>query len=441
MAYIFIFIVCLLIYYPTFKYGPVVDDISNRSRRKKGSWKDTKNILFQIRVRLNGEYPVKSILLDHLITFSLHTSVCFFIYKIFNNLPAALLFSVNLSNNQVSIWMNGKRYAINALLCLTALLFQPYGIIFWFLTPFFQASAISFPTVLSLYGHWYFILLIPFILFVGNKRLLRLSKVRKEQNNLKELSTWDNRKILLIFKSIWFYFIHGLFPFTPNMYIEYLMFCYLKDEDTKKAYSIDFRTVAGFILTIFIVLLYIANKDLGFGLMWWLLTIIVYCNWTTFTMFFAERYMYLPNIGLMLFLAKSLSYINPYLWICVFILYSTRLITFMPMYKNLDSYMNHHMYWFPNNDNGWNGAIGIANSKKDSQHALILTEMAVRNNCWSPRILTSRAALLAAFGQIEPAFNCINEAKSLLNDKYGKILLPKIEKLEQDIKNMVKNKK
>ena len=243
MEYLVILGVCLAVYYRSFKYGLVVDDVSNRVkplRDKHKVW------YHRIRRALNGERPVKSVGFDRFITVFIHTTVCMLIYKMLHSLPAALLFAVNVSNNQTSLWLNGKRYGINVMLCLLAYKFVPIGIIFWFLTPFFQASAASFPLVLALStGNWAYVLIIPCIFIVGKGFLLKWAMDRHKKNLVPELAQFTPSKIIFMLKTIAFYFVRGIIPFAPSMYISYLDKAYMKASDTKKALKFDLLALFG----------------------------------------------------------------------------------------------------------------------------------------------------------------------------------------------------
>jgi len=433
MAYLIIVVVCLVAYCKSFTYQPVVDDVSNRVKHNKPEQEKRHSLIVRIRRALDGNYPVRSIGLDRAITFFINTAVCCLMYKAFGSLVASLLFAVNISNNQVSLWLNGKRYGINTIICLLAYI-SPWLIPLWFLTPWFQASAITFPLLLVFkYSPW-LLLAVPCGLLAGNKFLINWAKSRIKKNNFPFFHQWNNKKIFLIAKTFAFYFVRGIVPFIPSMYVNYLRNYGFIEEDTKKAYSIDVATVFGFILILSIPVLYMLDPAFFFGLMWWLITIAVFSNYVTITMVFGERYMYLPNVGLMLFLTNCLNLISPNLWLLVFGLYLGRLISYMPMYKDLDAFFEHHLYTDPTNDTGWVGAMNIATAKKDSATALQLTNRALAHGAVSPRIWINRAALVAAYGDKKIALECLDEADVSCTDSYRDILLPKINQLRKEIK-------
>ena len=106
MAYLVIMLSCIAVFYRTLKYDIVVDD---DYFRHNGKAIKPKHFFDAIQKCLVGLKPVNNKVLDHAITLTIHTVVCMLIYKAFGSIAVSLLFAFNLSNNQVSIWMNGKR--------------------------------------------------------------------------------------------------------------------------------------------------------------------------------------------------------------------------------------------------------------------------------------------------------------------------------------------
>ncbi|MCP3684356.1 MAG: hypothetical protein GY861_16890, partial [bacterium] len=282
-------LVCLAMYYRSLNYQPVVDDIANRKKYNNPDFKPNKLSITSIRRNLTGEDPIRNVQIDRVLTIFIHTITCMLMYKAFNSLPASLLFAVNVSNNQVSLWLNGKRYGISAILCLLSYILAPVGIVFWFFTPFFQASAFTFPIVLAFKGYPLLLMLSPLAFILGNQYLAKWIKLRADRINTVELKTWNWKKPILMCKTITYYFIRGLVPYIPLMYHRYLMHFGCTDKDSKEAYKPDLLFIIGLLLVLLIPTLYFINPIIGFGLLWWLITITVYSNWITLTVPIAER--------------------------------------------------------------------------------------------------------------------------------------------------------
>ncbi len=413
-------------FYRSLKYGIVVDDIANRKRLEHNAEYYRRHILSSIRFAFNGEFPVKSIFLDHCLTLGLHTIVCCLIYGIFDNLAASLLFAVNVGNNQVSLWLNGKRYAVNAILCLIAFSIGSWGVVFWLLTAMFQVSAVSFPFVMLLAGSGFYILMIPLLFIFGNKHLTEWIKSKKETCKVKAFIKWDDRKIVLFLKTIAFYFMRGVFPYVPTMYPEQFKRFGLINADTEDAYKFDVRAFAGLFIIAVILFGYCFYSSLFFGLMWWLITIAVFGNLVTLTVPLAERYMYLPNIGLMLFLSNLLGLVNGNAWLLFFIIYSVKLQTFMPMYYNIDDYLKHHCFYYPKNDQAWIFRVNRCTELNDVFGVMNLSNDGLVANQDSSFLWLQRAIGFISIGKIDMAKQCVEMARRFARDEYSLFIEQKI---------------
>jgi hypothetical protein len=412
------------------KYGIVVDDIDNRTRHRQDGYTKKWGFFRNIINRLNGVYPVRNIVLDRVITIAIHTAVCALIYRAFDNLPAAMLFAVNVGNNQVSLWLNGKRYGINAILCLLAFIYSPYGALFLLVAPLFQASAITFPIFLAMYNNVFIVALIPLLFLVGNKHLTAWIKSKYSVCKVSEYLVWNNAKIIFMFKTIAYYFIKGLIPFAPTMYPEEFKRFGIIDEETEQAYRFDLQALLGFWLVVATAIGYFYNSQMFIGMVWWLCTIVVFGNLITLTVPLAERYMYLPNVGLMVALSMALSFIHPMAWMAIFLLYVVRLFTFSSMYRDIDSYLKHHCFYYPKNDQSW---IFLANKHaKDNDifGVMHLANSGLLANPKSTLLWLHRATGFIRIQQMKLADQCIEMAKKYAKDRYGEIVSSKITEIE-----------
>jgi hypothetical protein len=329
--------------------------------------------------------------------------------------------------------MNGKRYGINAILCLTAYIYN-FGMLALLLTPFFQVSALSFPVVLALTKRWEYILIFPLMALFGGKFLYRwiLSKFRVMP--VKEYKRFTYKKIFFVAKTLTFYFFRGLLPVAPDIFPNYLRYFGFTGKDTADAYRIDYQTIFGLVLLLGIPVLYITYPTLGLPLLWWLVTISVFSNWITLTVTFADRYMYLPNVGLMVFLGTALNLIHPFAWLIVFGIYVGRLVTYIPIYKNIVSYLEHHTYIDPKNDSAWVSLVELSNSVNEYAIALNYVNTGIKNNGNSPRLWMHKAALLNALNNKKKALECVAVAREKCVDGFEAVFIDKINKIEKMIK-------
>lgn len=433
MAYLIITAVCLIAFYRSLTYGIVVDDIANRKRAHQRPSCERRRPLWKRLVRrLNGEYPVHNIVLDHAITLTIHTAVCCLMYGIWQNLPASILFALNVGNNQVSMWLNGKRYGVNAILCLLAYMYMPFGMVFWLMTGLFQVSALTFPAVLLFAGNWWLILLTPIVLMIGDAKLSdNIQKRIKDfaEGKCPEYVSFPIGKICFVLKTIAYYFIHGLFPYVQTMYPEQFKDFGLRNDVTRDTYRFDVQALAGLMVIALAVVGYIVRPDLFFGMMWWLITIAVFSNVVTLTVPLAERYMYLPNIGLMLTLAMLLNIVHPMAWMLVAVWYATRLWTFMPMYRDIDSYLEHHTFYYPENDQAWSFRCNRHAVNGDPIGVLYLSNMGLLKNQKSGFLWIHRAQGFQNIGQHGLVKECLSMARQCAVDGYKRIFDKEINKL------------
>lgn len=433
MEYCIIVFTCLVVYFRSLRYGTVVDDVDNRKNHDRPSVEATRKWYTRLRRKLSGEYPVKNIELDHFINIVINTTNCVLVYACFGSLPAALLFSVCVSNNQVSLWLNGKRYGISAMLCMLAYLYSPWGIGFWLLTPFFQASALSFPILLALLGKFYFFPIVLAGLLMGNKFIINWAKDRQSKTRSLVCKTWDDEKLVFILKTIAYYFVRGIGAYTPNMYPKQFKRFGIYEKDTREAYRFDIQAFAGLLLISLIPVAYVINPVVFIGALFWLVTILVYGNWVTITVPLAERYMYLPNIGLMVFVAKVLSLVHPLAWVGVFIFYLTRHMTFMPMYKDMNSYLKHHTYWFPENDQAWVFRANYHANNGDVFGVMHLANEGLLADIKSPLLWLHKARGFAKIGRKDVCNQAIRMARDCSEGAMKEVVEKEAVKIESQL--------
>ena len=122
--------VCGIFYARTINYLLVVDDLTQFELKKNGEKCELKKAGFVrwIKYKLYGfgtlgvdftdqKTQRNSIRKDHLLTLVLHATICCLIYEVLghNDISfwAALLYAVNPTSHETSIWSNGRRYSIN----------------------------------------------------------------------------------------------------------------------------------------------------------------------------------------------------------------------------------------------------------------------------------------------------------------------------------------
>ena len=141
-------------------------------------------------------------------------------------------------------------------------------------------------------------------------------------------------KIVVGVKCYAYYTYIALLPLHLGMYHT---FCYtlgLSEKDNKHWGKVTPLFFAGLLL-ICVVLVGIVwgNSEVRLGLVWYTLFIAQWCNVRTLYQPIAERYLYLPNVGLMYVLAICIGH-SPVaigMWLTF---YCTRLYYYLPAYKD-----------------------------------------------------------------------------------------------------------
>ena len=167
--------------------------------------------------------------------------------------------------------------------------------------------------------------------------------------------------------------------------------------------------------------------------MWWLVTILVFGNLVTLTVPLADRYMYLPNIGLMLWVGMVLAYIHPLAWVLLFASHATRTWTFMPMYKNIETFLWHHCYMFPESDQCWNFKINKHSKVNDIFGVMFLSNEGLVNNPDSPLLWVHRAHGFNFIGKKDLARQAVEQAERYTRDGLVKHFKAKIEETKMVI--------
>jgi hypothetical protein len=317
----------LLFYYRTLSYAGICDDIPvfNKPEPIGKGW-------MKFWYHLHGR-KYQSYKLAHCQTLGIHTLNCVLIYLAFgsNYISAltALLFAVNPVNNQCSVWMSGKGYSMNTTCALLMWMFPYVSPLTYVYGLYFNgASLLFFPLVFLFTKYWWLSSLVLLGLWREHMRIFDKknpgSKFNTESNN--ELRAIAPRKIIVMFKSLGYYFINALSAMRLGFYHKYLFLHGVNKDTNKDSYKID----KYFFIGITIALTTLITHNLG--LVWFCANIIMWCNFISFNQTITNRYIYLPNVGLMLIIS-SLLMVYPPLALVALTYYITKLCLFLYFYK------------------------------------------------------------------------------------------------------------
>lgn len=330
----------LLFFHRTLSYGYVSDDIPVSVHKEP----IPKNFLHRIWIQFRGQRYMNA-RESHWITLTIHILNCVLIYIAFGkNLPsltAALFFSVNPINTQGgSIWISGKPYS-SATLCVLGMYALPYvAPLGYIVASFFSGNALLTPLPFLLTRFW-FLALLPALCFgIFYKVISKKWNLKFSTNTEMRAIAW--RKFIPYFKTFGYYFRICCFPYKLGLYHTFIWGLGVNKEYNKKCYRINRDFWIGLIIWMASLLHIIFVRDMvSFGLMWFMVNISMFCNFITIQQQIAERFVYLPNVGLMLamsFLCLKLPPPISYYFLSLILAY---FITRLWYYR--ESYIND--YW------------------------------------------------------------------------------------------------
>lgn len=333
-----ILLVNLIFYFKCLRYNYVSDDIpSSRRKEEHPKWKYWLLVL---------EGHLKSTpQIDHAITTFIHALVCVFIYTGFRSIEilststdnvsflAALLFCVNPINNQASVWISGRGYALSALGMTSAMTFPALGIIFLTLATYSNAGFLAPLCLIGSKFSW-LLLFMPAVWFFHSKRFKTNVVNKMKMEMYKEDKRIHPIKLILAIKTFGFYLTHAIIPIKTTFYHSY--FQSMAGCGKEKAYSFKDKFLWIGIITILCIIKYWITTQwnmVSFALLWWCVCLAPFCNLFRLQQEIGERYCYLPTIGLMIVLAAILQ---PYpLAISFFLgMYMTKLWFYADIYKD-----------------------------------------------------------------------------------------------------------
>jgi len=422
-----IIILSFIVYYRTFFYSIVVDDISTckriidnpekfslKSRLKYGK---IPGIVRYVKERLYGfgTFGVE-ITREHIFTTFLFTLASVLIYLCLgkNNISlwAAILFLLNPINNQISIWINGKRYLINVILVLLMIKFAPLGILLYFLTPLFQMTAVFSPILL---GNPWYLLAIPAMILIGHREIR--AKIRQRYRIIKDSdrTEYHPRRLIITVKQFGHYFFKMIAPGRCAMTYDRLYYWGITKEGNKDAYAINIDFARGILAFIVVGVLYCALPGIYKSyLLFVVLGTIQWCAVIPVTQDLADRYCNLPNVFMMLIVSYlAQTYLGAYavtVLLTLAVYYLCYLMIVMRMYRNIGSYWEYHRFYYPQLPAPRKYEINMLINNRDYMGAWYLVREGLRH---SPRefILLQQAAVChKAIGEIGKARDYANLA-------------------------------
>ena len=303
---------------------------------------------------------IKNKKLDHLCTLCMHTICCVLIYLAFGSnlvsFMAALLYSVNPSNAQTSIWLNGRRYLTTVIIALLVWWLKPISLFLCVFIPYLQFGGVAIPLLYAITPHWWMLIVASPLILLYRKRLQVWlegrtnchSILKLKQNEIVQLKP---QKVIVMVKTLGYYFWRGVFPTGIYFYAKFLQNFGVDIHGTKNAYELNWDFYKGIVTLSICSLLAIYVPCTRLGLFWWFLFIIMWSNFITLTMTVADRYMCIANVGLMLVVANLINIIGYTYGLIAFTVLCTLYLTILHkekgMYSNIDDFYKHHTFNYP----------------------------------------------------------------------------------------------
>lgn len=352
----------LIVFFRSLKFKIITDDVRWYAGKKDGwgrPFSDYKWNIFKFAAdRLYGGCTFlnikwgfdKNIEIDRVFTVFLHTVICVLLYITTGSLWGSILYACNPMNNQTSLWINGRRYAVNIILVLTSCIAFQHGLWYlslplWAYTAYFHLTAIFTPI---LWGKWWVMFAIAPFLWIYRERIMGQIVERLQSVRSKELLIFFPRRIIVVIKSYGFYFFQCLFPSRTLMYYPDLHFWGISSEGNRDAYDLNrdfYMGCIGLILTMVgIILLPTSQKAMA---IFAFCSLIQWCNIVYAVQTLADRYSNMALPFLMVFWAALLQHLYaPLLYACAAYYLMSLSIT-MRMYPIIWDFYAYHIWACP----------------------------------------------------------------------------------------------
>lgn len=346
MPIVVIILTCILLYWRTLKFDLVVDDIRHRGhlKTKPKHW-------------FYGFYGTGTLGFntwrDHALAIALHAVICVLMYIALGPVAgdsvafwAAMLYACNPANNQTSIWLNGRRYAVIIILTLLMLVFKPWGLALYFITPFYHVTAILAPILL---GPAYSLAVLA-ALAVGWRFFWKRYQGRMKEVLSDDFRFFRPKRLIVCVKIYGFYCNKMIFPGITRMINPHFFGWGLTDKGNKRAYSFNWMFWRGIAyLAASIAGGFFFKGDL---LYMWAFMCLSTLQWSGFfsgLQEVADRYISLPNVFMMFFVSYFVHVYLGFYWLAVILplmaYYISRLSITMLMYRNILLFYDYHMFF------------------------------------------------------------------------------------------------
>lgn len=295
---------------------------------------------------------------DHAFTLVMHIINCILVYLAFGKTDisflAALLFAIHPAAMQgSSVWLSGKGYSAGLMFVLLGWWIKPLFPLFYGIGSFYVAVLVA-PLMFLKTHYWYWLLLLPFGFILRKKMLVsgikfKYSMVKKTRDPFH----WHN--IILVFKTIGYYFMLSIWPTRLGVHHEFMAMYGVTKQETKDClkFTEPFFWIGVAITTLTGYMFFWHWNPIALGLMWFIVFIAPWSNWMAAVhQPIGERYGVISLVGINFVLANI---IIDYPLVCIFFLtyYATITNQFLPAYRNILDFAVYNVLNFPRSFQGW----------------------------------------------------------------------------------------
>lgn len=347
----------LILYFNTLKNSVILDDIPWYAHRQKKDipFKGFKGLVLWFQDTFYGGATFgMNIELDHLFAIGLNCLTGVLIYKALGNNDisfwASILWLANPVNNQVTCWLNGRRFMVNIILTLIMML-SPWFIFLYPLTSVLQVSAFFAPILLASKSPL-FLLIIPLVLGCCLTVLRTKIQARFKLVHDKDRQTLHPKRLFIIVQDYGHFFFKMLVPGTCAFTYPMHYYWGITEKGNKQAYSFNFdfwRGILAISLSVLGFYYFGGNKACLWAFL--CLSTLQWCSLIPVTQDLADRYVSLPSVFMMFFVSyvahQVLGSQATIFLAGLTVYYICMLFNVMRLYHNMVSYWEHARYYFP----------------------------------------------------------------------------------------------
>lgn len=266
------------------------------------------------------------------ITHALNT----FVVNLIWGWKVALIFALHPMSVPGAAWITGGYYSVTAFLCLTSYYFiHSMGAIGAFIGSIFFTAAlgstitcIGFPFLFIFQEHYGLLCFWPLVMYLFGKRFTTGFNIRN--NGRKDQITY--KKLAVIPKVVAHYILMGL---VPNQLAFFRQFGFEYSRDSKMKVEVESFNFEWVISSVLCIAFAITGYTISpFGTLFFFIMILPFSQFKMLGQFVAERYAYLPNVGISIILGTFLAD-KPILLAVIASLLAFRTHIYIPAYRHM----------------------------------------------------------------------------------------------------------